>query len=1240
MSVTTPTSLSSSYKDKSRRKRQNPMKLDVSVKEGSPTSIDLSNPALTPTEASIPVFHSDSADDTPEPTITVPSFPEPAPTPVTPIFTPTLSSQSQSQSVITPAPISFEPDNQTISLTETTTVLPISIFPAIDNSISMLPDQNNPTQDTNPSLLPDRVKKTNTQHSRFMSLGVAKGNTFQGRKSQFSSRQEEVSQSGPDAQKNDSYCWSCHEGGNVVCCDTCPRVFHLKCAHIDAEPPEDREWLCLMCTRLRSTRRRKGETPPNLGELLRFVMKKLKFEGTEQFQQEVKEEIAPGYRELIFHPMDLCKIEQNIDRYEATFQLRYEVEWLLHNCIIYNSSKHALTKVARQIVKLCRMELSEIELCANCYKLSCIQTPGWFSQLCDPPHSVVMVEIKDVRNQRTWPGKLINKGRERCEIRFFGKKNARITVPVSQVFPLSNLEVPPSPPANKISSNWSDAVNELKLYQANLREWLSLNPSHKTVVAEVNDNVAFGSPNDKMNSSEDNIGEQSQVPTKVLKKIELDERIVLHSATDQFTPNTFFPNSDPTPIALFANASNSNPTISRISNDVDSSISKFPITDRFHLKDSPLMKIGADGPIPHFSETASEDDNDDPSFKMNQKNPGRRKRPGNAPDSKQKNKRPILSATPNRVLISSSRGRGKKTDLSNRKPLHYQFPPDSLNDKLRSSLKADLLPVVQEVPIPVIEPVNELMDRSLNLALKHFETKSAEENEEDHGQSKYYKMFLEKFDSLMLDIIADINSGQIDQIQKILDEIVAREVCNRNKIYHQVYENVREDMQRLIEQCHEVAKIQVEKQSNEIQKQCDKRLDERVRETKKKTWCSYCWDEAYYNCCWNVNYCSEKCQKIHWPEHKPNCIQMLNCPALPETAIPSEHQPPPTSSREREDQTMDVVSIKSHSLPEADFPLHKRKSSIDNFREAMKQEDPFPTPHPPVAVERDRHMELNPQHRFTAPSHTFPTSMPHIDKQKLESYQGIPPGLLNQSFINQHHKTPPTTGTPSGDNSTATTPVYVKAPNISVSSSTGQLPHKEHMDVFPRGVRYTPMSGSAPHQSPREPPAPPVPLTSSLSQMETNNPTSNVNNRPILPSSGQHKDPHGNHPTPATPHKRVRESVPNQRSAQSPHSVNSGMFSSSIDGHVSQQPQSFIIHHSGQPVPGAPTTPTSNQAKVLPQAFHSNMPPHNLYQLMNGDVQHNFMMQYPYAPPQGQIIQNPGTLQPNPHTMTPRPHDL
>ena len=48
------------------------------------------------------------------------------------------------------------------------------------------------------------------------------------------------------AMKNDCYCWICHHTGNMLCCEKCPRVFHLKCIPLTEEPDED--WICPCCS--------------------------------------------------------------------------------------------------------------------------------------------------------------------------------------------------------------------------------------------------------------------------------------------------------------------------------------------------------------------------------------------------------------------------------------------------------------------------------------------------------------------------------------------------------------------------------------------------------------------------------------------------------------------------------------------------------------------------------------------------------------------------------------------------------------------------------------------------------------------------------------------------------------------------------------------------------------------------------------------------------------------------------
>ena len=45
----------------------------------------------------------------------------------------------------------------------------------------------------------------------------------------------------------DSMCWVCHTTGYLVCCDNCPRVYHLECLGRASKSHDKTPWMCPVC---------------------------------------------------------------------------------------------------------------------------------------------------------------------------------------------------------------------------------------------------------------------------------------------------------------------------------------------------------------------------------------------------------------------------------------------------------------------------------------------------------------------------------------------------------------------------------------------------------------------------------------------------------------------------------------------------------------------------------------------------------------------------------------------------------------------------------------------------------------------------------------------------------------------------------------------------------------------------------------------------------------------------------
>lgn len=162
---------------------------------------------------------------------------------------------------------------------------------------------------------------------------------------------------------NDDYCGVCSNGGDLVCCDTCPKVFHLSC-HVPNLPGTPQgNWQCTFCTKLECDKKRAQSSSTRGGGLsgkdLKLAEKILLLlychPDSTIFHKAVKSFQAPNYYKVITRPIDLSKIKRKlapnlfVDKYECKEQFVDDVMLMLNNCMKFNGESSNFGSVAMKI---------------------------------------------------------------------------------------------------------------------------------------------------------------------------------------------------------------------------------------------------------------------------------------------------------------------------------------------------------------------------------------------------------------------------------------------------------------------------------------------------------------------------------------------------------------------------------------------------------------------------------------------------------------------------------------------------------------------------------------------------------------------------------------------------------------------------------------------------------------------------------------------------------------------------
>ncbi|CAF3385877.1 unnamed protein product [Rotaria sp. Silwood1] len=258
---------------------------------------------------------------------------------------------------------------------------------------------------------------------------------------------------------NDLYCFECHDEGDVICCDSCPRVYHSKCLGLTILP--DGDWTCPECKIIQLSSNINNPRIDEFHIMLKYALRRMKSHPqSAPFMKPVDSNQVPEYLDYIIHPTDLETIEKNIDlkKYTCTDAFIADVKWITHNSVVFNGS-NKFTTIARALLKIARHEMTEIEICSECYLRSAQPvSTDWFAEPCRIPHTLCWAKMK---GYQPWPAKVLRIVNDEVDVRFFGQHD-RAWVSINNCFVLSKEY--PGVEKKKPNINFEKSLTELQTH--------------------------------------------------------------------------------------------------------------------------------------------------------------------------------------------------------------------------------------------------------------------------------------------------------------------------------------------------------------------------------------------------------------------------------------------------------------------------------------------------------------------------------------------------------------------------------------------------------------------------------------------------------------------------------------------------------------------------------------------------------------------------------------------------------
>ncbi|KAM9855842.1 E3 ubiquitin-protein ligase TRIM33 isoform 1-T1 [Aulostomus maculatus] len=160
-----------------------------------------------------------------------------------------------------------------------------------------------------------------------------------------------ASAGGKEDDPNEDWCAVCINGGDLLCCDRCPKVFHMKCHVPTIKIFPKGDFLCTFCRSLTSpeieycdeSRKVKGDlvlSPEDQRRCERLLLYIFCHELSVGFREPVPSTV-PNYYKIIKQPMDLKKVKKKLQQrstqyYKSTQEFVSDMRRVFKNCAKYN----------------------------------------------------------------------------------------------------------------------------------------------------------------------------------------------------------------------------------------------------------------------------------------------------------------------------------------------------------------------------------------------------------------------------------------------------------------------------------------------------------------------------------------------------------------------------------------------------------------------------------------------------------------------------------------------------------------------------------------------------------------------------------------------------------------------------------------------------------------------------------------------------------------------------------------